>query len=346
MKQNVQKTLTKLLCVLTLAGLTDVRYVVAAPRSLSSVLSDDQTLQMELLNAAMNGSTERLAELLRIGVSPDAKDQSGSTALYVCADCGNVAGIEKLLEAGADPNIDRNNETPLDIAIINDHTEIVRKLLAAGAKTETFLSENGTTIPISAALAHAAASCNNEIFTLVLESGADVNSCNFHGHRPLLSAAINGYTERVRTLLAKGADINGRSLHNETALHYAAEEGHSETVYFLLEAGADIDARDEEGWTALSSAAFYDRAETVALLLASGAKTELHTSQGETALLLAAANAAATATIKTLVAYGADCAAKDEEGHGALYHLEHNVRLSQSEKSHLTELLKKAGAKR
>ena len=157
---------------------------------------------------------------------------------------------------------------------------------------------------------------------------------------------IDGNTERVRTLLAKGADINGRSRHNETPLQYAAEEGHTETVRFLLEAGADIDARDEEGWTALSSAAFYDRAETVALLLAAGAKTELRTSLGETALLLAAANAAANETIKTLVAYGANCTAEDEEGHDALYHLEHNTRLPQSEKSHLTELLNKAGAKR
>ncbi len=345
MRLRVHIIMTTALCALLLTAGANAMSVDFVPSLPSQAASDDRNMQIELFNAAIDSSTDRLIELLRRGASPNTKNGNGTTALYVCADIGNIAGVEALLAAGANPDIDWNNETPLDIAIINSHIEVVRRLLAAGAHTETFSQEYGADVPVSAALVNAAASKNDEIFTLVLESGADVNSRNFHGHRPLLSAAINGYTKRVRTLLAKGADVNGRSLHNETALQYAAEEGHTETARALLEAGAEIDARDEEGWTALLSAAFQGRAETVALLLAEGAKTELRTSDGDTALLVALANTETVAVLKMLVSGGADCTATDKKGHGALYHLERNEHLSQAEKRRLAELLKSGGAR-
>ena len=344
MKTGVHGILTIVLWSLFLALRADALSADAAQSRLSPAASDERTMQTELLEAAVSGSTDRLTELLRRGVSPSVRDENGFTPLYICAASGNAAGVEALLAAGADPDFGTNDETPLDIAVINDHVEVVRQLLAAGAKTETSVREQGAEVPVSAALANAAASESDEVFALVLGSGADVNRCNVYGHRPLLSAAVCGFTERVKTLLERGADVNGRSRRQETALQYAAEEGHLETVKVLIEAGADIDAQDAEGWTALLAAAFQERSEIVALLLSKGANTEIRTAHGDTALLAAAANSGSAAVIETLISGGAGCFAADHDGHGALYHLERNERLQPAEKKRLAELLKEAGA--
>ncbi|MBQ4490331.1 MAG: ankyrin repeat domain-containing protein, partial [Pyramidobacter sp.] len=216
MKTGVHGILTIVLWSLFLALRVEALSADAAQSRLSPAASDERTMQTELLEAAVSGSTDRLTELLRRGVSPSVRDENGFTPLYICAASGNAAGVEALLAAGADPDFGTNDETPLDIAVINDHVEVVRQLLAAGAKTETSVREQGAEVPVSAALANAAAVC--------------------------------GFTERVKTLLARGADVNGRSRRQETALQYAAEEGHLEAVKVLIEAGADIDAQDAEGW--------------------------------------------------------------------------------------------------
>jgi ankyrin repeat protein len=62
-------------------------------------------------------------------------DESGQTPLHQAAAAGNVAVVERLLLAGADPNVSRfsSNETPLHDAV---NLEVARLLVDHGADIE------------------------------------------------------------------------------------------------------------------------------------------------------------------------------------------------------------------
>lgn len=72
-----------------------------------------------------------------------------------------------------------------------------------------------------------------------------------HGHTPLMRAALNGNTERVKELIHQGADINQRDDNGRTALMFAVTNMHYETMKVLLEYGADVNVKSNEGGTAL-----------------------------------------------------------------------------------------------
>lgn len=89
----------------------------------------------QLVAAAVNGDTKAVSLLLGAGVSPDAKGQSGMTALHVAAQTGRTEVVDLLLAAGADVNVkDANGLTPLfGLTARCDRSATVVKLIAKGA---------------------------------------------------------------------------------------------------------------------------------------------------------------------------------------------------------------------
>ena len=92
-----------------------------------------------------------------------------------------------------------------------------------------------------------------------------------HGHTPLMRAALDGNTERVRELIHQGADINQRDDNGRTALMFAVINTHYETMKVLLEYGADVNAKSNKGGTALMGAASAGDLRMVQALLDKGA---------------------------------------------------------------------------
>ena len=92
-----------------------------------------------------------------------------------------------------------------------------------------------------------------------------------HGHTPLMRAALDGNTERVKELIHQGADINQRDDNGRTALMFAVINTHYETMKVLLEYGADVNAKSNEGGTALMAAALAGDLRMVQALLNKGA---------------------------------------------------------------------------
>lgn len=92
-----------------------------------------------------------------------------------------------------------------------------------------------------------------------------------HGHTPMMRAALDGDTERVKELINQGADINQRDDNGRTALMFAVVNRHYETMKVLLEHGADVNARSNEGGTALMGAASAGELRMVEALLDKGA---------------------------------------------------------------------------
>ena len=64
----------------------------------------------------------------------NAKDTCGWTPLYICAQNEHLEVARALIEAGADVNAKENNGwTPLYICARNGHLELARALINAGA---------------------------------------------------------------------------------------------------------------------------------------------------------------------------------------------------------------------
>ncbi|MHB1352603.1 MAG: ankyrin repeat domain-containing protein [Thiobacillus sp.] len=137
--------------------------------------------------------------------------------LLVAASSGDVARIEALLAAGADPAaVDEAGETALMHAAHNGHVAAVEALIAAGA---------------------------------------DVNAKSPQGWTALAKAAYNGDTERgyvevIEVLHQAGASLDERIFFGITPLMLAAGGGDAAVVEWLINAGADVLATNEGGRTA------------------------------------------------------------------------------------------------
>ena len=72
-----------------------------------------------------------------------------------------------------------------------------------------------------------------DVTRLLIERGADVNSIQAAGYRPLHQAAVAGRDDLVRILLDAGADKTARCDRGKTPADYARERGHASLAAML-----------------------------------------------------------------------------------------------------------------
>lgn len=158
---------------------------------------------------------------------------------------------------------DQIGKTPLHLAVENSFVEMVRVLIANGAKIDT--ADNDGNFPIDLAIAQCLTSNgtyrenNIQIATLLFESGIDVNYMDNSGFSPLHHAAIMGDSEIMSFLLQKGADVNRKSLSGYTPLLWGLcaniwerdIQKHLDALEFLIQHGANIDATTNDGKSSL-----------------------------------------------------------------------------------------------
>ncbi|XP_051121717.1 E3 ubiquitin-protein ligase XBAT33-like [Andrographis paniculata] len=98
-----------------------------------------------------------------------------------------------------------------------------------------FLAKYSTFGGLNSPLHFAAAKGHNEIVTLLLENGADVNSRNYCGQTALMQACRYGHWEVVQTLLLFRCNVlRSDYLSGRTALHFAAANGHARCVRLVV----------------------------------------------------------------------------------------------------------------
>src|SRR4051794_3200145 len=140
-----------------------------------------------LQEAAAAGNLPMTELILSVGGDPDARDNSGHTALYSAAnECGLPGGgnvVRALVRAGADVNAGYVRRcTPLHMAARRGNVEIAEALLDCGGNIEARDSVGDTPL-------RRAVNCDKVgVACLLLARGADVLSVGSKGATPMLAA--------------------------------------------------------------------------------------------------------------------------------------------------------------
>ena len=215
---------------------------------------------------------ECLDLLLAAGADPNAQTPNG-TPLAIIAGCryDNLAVLEKLFEAGLDPNAaEPDGDTVLHNASAdNEHIEVVRIFLRHGANPNVARSSGET--PRTMAACWGAKLVTQEL----LAAGGDPNQREECGASALSVTTSVGYhdpTGIVAILLQSGADPDIPERGGYTPLHWSACHGHVRAAELLIPRVNNLSPKNDEGQTPLELARERGHPEIVALLQAAGAE--------------------------------------------------------------------------
>lgn len=142
---------------------------------------------------------------------------------------GDCSKIEPALKSGLPiDGFDTLDQTPLIAAVSQNQVECVRELIARGANVD--LADHAGWTP----LIHAAYfGSGDEVLTLLLDRGAQVNAQNARGLTALYLASAAGHEPQVQLLLAHGADPAIATQSGYTPVRVAQLRGLSRIVELL-----------------------------------------------------------------------------------------------------------------
>ena len=173
------------------------------------------------------------------GVSVNALNSEGKTALYYAVISHELDVTRYLLENGANPNA-KCGKTILQEAARVGCLNICRLLVAKGACIDALNERNET------ALYYGVVSNSLDVTTYLLENGANTNLNELDNHKTLLHAAAEFASLKIcQLLVTKGTTIDALDMCNRTPLYYSIVEEKFDVTKYLLENGANPNAEFE-----------------------------------------------------------------------------------------------------
>ncbi len=195
----------------------------------------------------IHGKLEMLDLLLAHGAKVNAKDTEGMTALMHAVTHDKPNMVQLLLKAGADITLkDKGGKTAIDYIPPHNQGVYIRIFSAAGVGEKQFI------VNVFWSLLNR---YTEQGFLHLLKNCINVNMRDDNGRTPLMVAARNGYSAKVKHLIDYGADIDATDDDGMTALMHASTKDSFHTLEVLLDANANVYSRDKNGYTALAHAA-------------------------------------------------------------------------------------------
>ena len=225
------------------------KMLVEAGANLEAAADDGYTA---LHLSAECGCSKVMSMLLEAGANSNCRNSDGGTPLYISAQEGRVDMLKMLLRANADPLLARRDPRtgqedglPLEMAVQNGHSEVVRELVRQ-VGIEGCGGESGG----MSALQMAAMTQDLAIMTVLMDAGVVDNG------KALTSAIRVGKERSVKFLLHplegksigdQAAYANFQGLGGRTPLLYALGIGgfsppSPRIVQLLVDAGADTES--------------------------------------------------------------------------------------------------------
>ncbi|XP_006806580.1 ankyrin repeat and SOCS box protein 13a.1 isoform X3 [Neolamprologus brichardi] len=191
-----------------------------------------------LHEAASHGRTLQLKQLIENGASVNMVTVDNITPLHEACIQAHPSCARLLLEAGAQVDVRTiHGSTPLCNACAAGSLDCVELLLDYGAKVNPSLTA------LTASPLHEACI---QVVRLLIASGAKLEAFDVHFGPPLHIACAKEHLNCVKELLTAGANVNSVKFH-EIALHHAARVGMVEMIELLVEFGANVYASDNLG---------------------------------------------------------------------------------------------------
>ncbi|XP_063923115.1 uncharacterized protein LOC135137411 [Zophobas morio] len=245
-----------------------------------NILSKENMNALHYASNSWKEKVEIVNLLIDRHIDVNAKTISGTTALFLAYDRGNINIVRVLLKKC--PNIDLIDQRKMNI------------------------------------LHHATKSTidDDEILCLCKEKGIDVNAQTEKGKTALHFACKQGKIETIKTLKTLGADVNMRDNEGRNALHHAILSTYENpTLITLLKSyDIDLDARNTKGVTPLHLACAENKVEMAKTLLDLGADANTVDNLKQNSLHYAAAAKQSTDTMNLLLDSGANANAQDAKG--------------------------------
>ncbi|XP_055416307.1 fibronectin type 3 and ankyrin repeat domains protein 1 [Bubalus kerabau] len=224
-----------------------------------------EPISSEHLHRAVNVNDEDL--LVRIlqggNVKVDVPNKFGFTALMVAAQRGYTRLVKILISHGTDVNLQNGSgKDSLMLACYAGHLDVVKYLRRHGASWDTRDLGGCTALHWAADGGH----CN--VIEWMIGDGCEVDAVDA-GSRwtPLMRvSAVSGNQEVASLLIDAGADVNMKDKDGKTPLMVAVLNNHEELVQLLLDRGADASVKNEFGKGVLEMARVFDRQNVLSLL--------------------------------------------------------------------------------
>ena len=179
--------------------------------------------------AIKQDDAKTVVALLQRGFDPNTLDPSGRHGLFIAASDGSLKAAEALVD-WPKTNVEwrsPKDESPLMMAALRGHKELVRKLIARDAHVNK---------PGWAPLHYAATGGHVEIIAMLLEEHAFIDAESPNKSTPLMMAAMYGSTAAVRLLLQEGADPTMRNQLGLSAVDFAQRGNRQDAAELIAEA--------------------------------------------------------------------------------------------------------------
>src|SRR5262245_13564441 len=201
--------------------------------------ADVQTMNNELIAAAERGDTAGVQQLLQAGANINARDERGRTPVMAATHGNRVDTVAALIQAVADINIrDNRLDNPFLYAGAEGLLDILKLTIAAGADTKLTNRFGGTALIPAAERGHVAV-----VEELLTHTDVDINHINNLGWTALLEAIVLSdggprHQQIVQLLVDHGADVNIADKNGVTPLQHARSRGFDAIELILAQAGA------------------------------------------------------------------------------------------------------------
>lgn len=268
--------------------------VFLATWSYSTIAISDECSGWLIADFWKAANHDEVRSCLAAGRSLTERTDIGESPLHLAAATASPETVLILLRSGADVSLTTvDGLTPLHVAARDSmHGAVISYLLIWGSEVEKRVTAD-TCFNYLRTCADSALHLASDrptaapILAALLAGGADANSEDSKGRKPLQRAAVGAGLAEIDVLLKAGASVDEADFDGNTALHVVSQNKTNELAISqrLIAAGADVDVQRDDDVTPLISTAYYTSNPEVFALLLSQSEDPCHASKiGTTAL--------------------------------------------------------------